>query len=69
MTARVIVSCDADWYGMPCRGALPVNTVDPVEYVDVATGHGWSHRCDPDGSGDCRDLCPAHARLAEDGQR
>lgn len=56
MSTRVVVSCDADWHGFPCRGALPVASDVPLK--ERARAAGWTRR-----SG--RDLCPAHSRRAD----
>lgn len=58
MTARIVLSCDGDWSGFPCRGALPVDTDNLAVAFVQAEDAGWS--LDVDG-----DLCPAHARHRE----
>lgn len=53
MTRRTVVSCDASWFGFPCRGALPL---PPDVAVNDRLGvAGWTRR-------QGRDLCPAHSR-------
>jgi hypothetical protein len=59
MTARIVVSCDADWLDMPCRGAYPARDYDYGDGVGEAERHGWRREAVPGG---WRDLCPAHAR-------
>lgn len=66
MTAVIIVRCDADWEGFPCRGAYPSRESDPDLARAEANRHSaWFSRADGD-----FDLCPAHhaqriARLAD----
>lgn len=52
MSRRAVITCDADWYGFPCRGALPMPADATREQVRDA---GWTRRAG-------RDLCPAHSR-------
>ena len=56
MTARLVVSCDGEWNGMPCRGALPTRDVRLPWALKEAREAGWSLH--PHGG----DLCPAHTR-------
>jgi hypothetical protein len=58
MSARVVISCDGDWHGMPCRGALPMaaGSLGMVRYE--AALEGWSTRVTP--ALVVEDLCPAH---------
>lgn len=56
MTAKIVVSCDADWHGFPCRGAYPARS----DHRPTAIGEAWRHGWDwIEGVGD---VCPAHAR-------
>ena len=52
MSHRIVVSCDADWHGFPCRGALPLPA--DVAVKERARAAGWTRRAG-------RDLCPAHS--------
>lgn len=62
MSARVVVSCDSEWNGMPCRGfraARPDDSRYPVSAARLAASDvGWSQTVDG------RDLCPACTRAA-----
>jgi hypothetical protein len=66
MAAVITISCDGDWHGMACRGALhvpagqvtvPVNPdfADLYTARNVAYEQGWSETCG-------RDYCPAHTQ-------
>jgi hypothetical protein len=54
VTLRLLVSCDGEWHGFPCRGALPLPPGDVQAARQAAITAGWSLE-------DARDLCPAHS--------
>lgn len=59
MSAYVVVKCDRDWLGFPCRGAitLPQDAVDNHSDRRYVVERGWS-------VGHGTAACPAHT-LAE----
>lgn len=60
MTLVLTVSCDGEWQGMPCRGALSEHREVPMleALQEKATRAGWALGVDAD-------LCPAHARVRD----
>lgn len=58
MTARIIVSCDSDWHGFPCRGFHSTPTETKPDAYTYVWARGWTF------SNDVGDLCPSCTRKA-----
>lgn len=53
MSAHIVLSCDGQRHGQPCRGALHTRRILMAQAVGDAVDAGW--RWHPDG----RHLCPS----------
>jgi len=62
VSAHLVIKCEGDWFGFPCRGAITVPVWEQGG-SETARLHGWSV------DGGYADRCPAHtladARLQE----
>lgn len=57
MSLHVVVKCNLDWFGFPCRGAITVPpNRHPTAYVEE---HGWTVEL-----GTTANMCPAHTLAA-----
>jgi len=54
VSIHVVIKCNADWFGFPCRGAITV-PADRAPTVTFADSHGWTMPL-----GQTTALCPAH---------
>jgi len=59
VSIRVVIKCDSDWFGFPCRGAITVPS-DQAPTVTFAEKHGWTMPL-----GKTTALCPAHTLAAK----
>lgn len=60
MTTRAVISCDGDWHGNPCRGAIPVGVVmNGAQARYEASRQGWTSALL---DGRIHDFCPACAK-------
>lgn len=56
MTVKIVVSCDSDWHGFPCRGFHATPTEDHADARGYVGARGWTV------SATGMDLCPSCTR-------
>jgi len=56
MTAKIVVSCDSDWQGFPCRGFHSTPTESKREAYTYVWARGWTF------TPTVGDLCPSCTR-------
>jgi hypothetical protein len=71
VTARVVLSCDGEWHGNPCRGAIPVGAVTTgSEARWKAAKEGWTAGlvAFPPKDYQPKDYCPACTKRRQEGR-